>query len=236
MVLRSVVPLVYVRLLLASCGGAPLYRLLRANTPTPPFPFDLPILHLRLDTMRKLRYNMAATLDGYIASRDHTTSWIVEDPSIDFTVLYAEFSTFIMGRKTYETMISFGDENPLKKFPKEAIVVVSRTGQWPEVTMLREGVTDYVRGLKGKEGGNGKDIWFMGGASLAGMLMKERLVDTLEVAVMPVVIGDGVKMVETSGEESFTLRLESVETKRTGILMTRYEVTYDCLQTQSVPT
>jgi dihydrofolate reductase len=184
--------------------------------------------------MRKLRYNVAATLDGYIASSDHTTSWIIEDATIDFDALYASFSTFIMGRKTYETMLSYGSQNPLSKFPKEAVVVVSRSGEWPNATVLREGVVDFVRALKIEEGTGGggkrrgKDIWFMGGAALAGMLLRERLVDSLEVAVMPVVIGEGVKMVEMQGGGgAVKLTLEGVEAKSSGILMTRYEVTYD---------
>lgn len=206
----------------------PRFLIITANATTSSTPFNLPLHSQHVeDTMRKLRYNIAATLDGYIASQDHTTTWIIEDPTIDFASLYGEFSTFIMGRKTYETMISFGDQNPLRNLEKEAIMVVSRTGQWPEVTVIKDGVVNYVRDLKAKEGGKEKDIWFMGGATLAGILIKEQLLDTLEVAVMPAVIGEGVKMVELSGESPVKLEFESVETKTTGILMTRYRFTYD---------
>ncbi|KAK7178464.1 hypothetical protein PSPO01_15483 [Paraphaeosphaeria sporulosa] len=177
--------------------------------------------------MRQLRYNIAITLDGYIASLNHSTSWIIEDSSIDFTTLYSEFSTFIMGRKTYETMLCFGDQNPLKDYPKEAIVVVSQTMECPGVTVIREGVMEYVRALKSEEGGKGRDIWFMGGAKLAGEFMEEGLVDALEVAVMPVVIGEGVKMMEFVGGGQIGLRLESAESKESGIIMARYAVAFN---------
>ncbi|KAL5371219.1 hypothetical protein DPSP01_014415 [Paraphaeosphaeria sporulosa] len=176
--------------------------------------------------MRQLRYNIAITLDGYIASLNHSTSWIIEDSSIDFTTLYSEFSTFIMGRKTYETMLCFGDLNPLKDYPREAIVVPSQTMECPDVTVIRERVMKYVRALKSEEGGKGRDIWFMGGAKLAGVLMEEDLVDALEVAVMPVVIGEGVKMMEFVGGGQIRLRLASVESKERGIIMTRYAVAF----------
>lgn len=52
--------------------------------------------------MRRLRYNCAATLDGFIADADGGYDWIVDDASIDFGAPFAEFDTFVMGRKTYE--------------------------------------------------------------------------------------------------------------------------------------
>lgn len=106
-------------------------------------------------------------------------------------------------------------------------MVVSRTMECPGVTVIREGMMEYVRALKSEEGGKGSDIWFMGGAKLAGVLMEEGLVDALEVAVMPVVIGEGVKMIEFVGGGEIKLRLESVEGKESGIIMTRYAVTFN---------
>jgi dihydrofolate reductase len=51
--------------------------------------------------MSRLRYNAATTLDGFIASPDGSTDWIIEDLAVDFNALYAAFDTFLMGRKTY---------------------------------------------------------------------------------------------------------------------------------------
>ncbi|CAG5137289.1 uncharacterized protein ALTATR162_LOCUS65 [Alternaria atra] len=187
--------------------------------------------------MRKLRYNVASTLDGFIASSDHTTSWIVEDASIDFTSLYAQFLTFIMGRHTYETMLSFGESNPLKS---KSVVVVSRKmspDQQLGVEVIRDDVINYVKRLKAKEAGEGNDIWVMGGGSLVGLFLKERLVDSVEVAIMPVVLGEGVKIIHLPAEgesrESkectrWTLKLEDCEKKDSGIVMTRYGVFYEC--------
>lgn len=184
--------------------------------------------------MGRLRYNVAATLDGFIASRDHSTDWIVDDSTIDFTSLYAEFSSFVMGRKTYETMLTFGDQNPLQGRPRETVVVVSRQPEtaekYPDVTVVSEDVVDYVKKLKTQ--GEGKDVWFMGGAGLAGLMLEEGVMDGVEVAIMPVVIGEGVKMIDSSGVQSsstkraWKLKLVSVEKKETGIVMTKYEVVY----------
>ncbi|KAK4443057.1 dihydrofolate reductase-like domain-containing protein [Podospora aff. communis PSN243] len=172
--------------------------------------------------MRTVRYNFATTLDGFIASQDHSTHWIVEDPTIDFDALYAEFSTFVMGRKTYEVLLKYG--NPLAGWPKEAVVVVSGTmkpEEHPHATIECGDVVSCVRRLRE---GEGKDIWVMGGGQLVGLLMEAGLVDVIEAAVMPVVIGEGVPMVSGLGRD-VKLKLEGVtQLKESGILMTRYRV------------
>jgi len=52
--------------------------------------------------MRRVRYQVACSLDGYIADRDDGYDWIVADPDIDFAALGAQFDTLLMGRRTYE--------------------------------------------------------------------------------------------------------------------------------------
>ena len=53
--------------------------------------------------MRRLRYQVAVSLDGFIADPEGSADWIPMDPDIDFDALLAQFDTFLMGRRTYET-------------------------------------------------------------------------------------------------------------------------------------
>ncbi|RGP81460.1 riboflavin biosynthesis domain-containing [Fusarium longipes] len=174
--------------------------------------------------MPQLRYNVATSLDGYIASLDGSTEWIIEDNSIDFGKLYAEFDYFVMGRKTYEIMQCFGgSDNPLAKQPKESVIVASRTMEqrdFPNITIIKENVIDYVRRLKSSEGG---DIWLMGGGKLAAQCLEAGLVDTIEAAVMPVLLGNGIKMIEPISD-NMRLSLSGTQSLESGILMTRYVV------------
>lgn len=57
---------------------------------------------------RRLRYQVAVSLDGFIAGPNGEYDWIVTDPAIDFAALYKEFDTAVMGRKTYEGGMKLG--------------------------------------------------------------------------------------------------------------------------------
>ena len=57
---------------------------------------------LDCESMRRLRYSVAATLDGFIADPDGGYDWIIMDEAIDFAAMFDEFDTFVMGRKTWD--------------------------------------------------------------------------------------------------------------------------------------
>jgi len=52
--------------------------------------------------MRRVRYSVASSLDGFIAGPNGEHDWIVMDPSIDFRALLAQFDTVLLGRRTFE--------------------------------------------------------------------------------------------------------------------------------------
>ena len=47
--------------------------------------------------MKKIRYGVAMSLDGYIAGPNGEADWIVIEPEFDFAELWAQFDTLIMG-------------------------------------------------------------------------------------------------------------------------------------------
>ena len=73
---------------------------------------------------RRLRYQVAVSLDGFIAGPNGEYDWIVMDPAIDFSALFSEFDTAVMGRKTYEVLTARGGHGAL---PGLDVVVFSRT-------------------------------------------------------------------------------------------------------------
>lgn len=139
-------------------------------------------------TARRIRYQVACSLDGYIAGPQGEYDWIVDEPTIDFGAIFAQFDTLLMGRKTYDLMIEQGNTG---MFGKEA-VVVSRTlklEDHPDVTIVSDDLMARVRELRDQPG---KDIWLFGGGELFRSLLELDLVDTVEPAVIPVVLGGGI--------------------------------------------
>lgn len=181
--------------------------------------------------MRRLRYNVAMSLDGYIGPIDGSTAWITSDPSIDFDALYDQFDTFIMGRKTYEELKRMRDEKPLGHYSASKILVVSGTlvpDENPNVTIICD---DFLSETKRRKDGNGKDIWLFGGGELLGALLDAKLVDTIEVAIIPKLLRGGVKMASELGEAGSLLgqTLETVSVNKleaSGIVMCVYKVVY----------
>ena len=130
------------------------------------------------------------SLDGYIAAPGGAYDWIPEDPDIDFADLFLQFDTAVMGRKTFETALAQGGEI----LPGLKVIVYSRTLQaadYPSVTIINTDPVEHIRSLKAAPG---KDIWLYGGGALFHTLLEAGTVDTVEPAVVPVLLGDGIPM------------------------------------------
>jgi hypothetical protein len=50
--------------------------------------------------MRRIRYAVATSLDGYIAWPQGEADWIYNEPEIDFGELFSQFDTALIGRRT----------------------------------------------------------------------------------------------------------------------------------------
>lgn len=152
--------------------------------------------------MRKVRYAVAASLDGYIAGPNGEYDWIVMDPDIDFEELTAGFDTVLMGRKTWEMTRRHGGGLDM---PGMEIHVFSRTlrsNDCPGAPVSDDAVAK-VRELKRADGG---DIWLFGGGALFRSLLQASLVNTVEVALIPVLLGAGVPLLPAPASRT-SLRL-----------------------------
>jgi dihydrofolate reductase len=101
---------------------------------------------------RRLRYQVAVSLDGFIAGPGGEADWIVPDASIDFEALFKEFDTLVMGRKTYELMAGQGGQGGM---PGVEVFVFSRTlppSSRPGFHILSDDPREVVASLKAKAG------------------------------------------------------------------------------------
>ncbi|HEX7050041.1 MAG TPA: dihydrofolate reductase family protein [Longimicrobiales bacterium] len=138
--------------------------------------------------MRRIRYQVACSLDGYIADAKGGTDWIVAEPEIDFGALFDQFDTLLMGRLTYEDLL--GREGA-RGFWGKRVLVFSRTlrqEDHPEVTIVADRIEAELAALRSQPG---KDIWLFGGGELFRSLLELGCVDTVEPAIIPVLVGGG---------------------------------------------
>ena len=171
--------------------------------------------------MPALRYSVAASLDGYIAGPNGEFDWIVVDPDIDFPAMYAGFSGLVMGRKSYDVFVATGG-TPGISLPT---YVYSRTlpaGERDGVTVVGDAVA-HLRELKKTR--EDKPLWLWGGGELFRQCAEAGLVDGVEVAVIPILLGGGIPLLPTPGPR-LTLNLRShVLYSQTGTVVLSYDVT-----------
>ena len=169
--------------------------------------------------MRKLVYSVAMSLDGYIAGSKGESDWIVIDPEIDFTAMFARFDTILLGRKTYETTRTQGGGG----MPGVKSYVFSRTLQQADC----RGVTvsdDPSRTVPALKAQPGKDMWLFGGGGLFRSLLELGLVDTVDVAVIPVLLGGGLPLLPDTSKRAELKLVEHHVYAKTGTVTLEYAV------------
>jgi len=168
---------------------------------------------------KRLRYQVAVSLDGFIADPQGGYDWIVADPTIDFGALFKEFDTAVMGRKTYDLVRAQGGNGAM---PGLDVIAFSRTlpsSRSPGVRVVSDDPRKVVADLKA---GTGRDIWLFGGGELFRYLLDAGLVDTVEVAVMPVLLGSGIPLLPAGAHAR--LVLSDLKRLPSGIVVLAYSV------------
>ncbi len=172
--------------------------------------------------MRKIKYYVACSVDGFIARKDGSFGdFIVEGEAVnDYIESLKLFDIVLMGRKTYEVGLKEGKTNP---YPMMKSYVFSRSMKESpdeQVELVSQNASELVRSLKNEPG---KDIYLCGGANLATMLFAQNLIDEIILKVNPFVMGSGIPLF---GEVIKPTSLELTNSKiyESGVLLLNYRV------------
>jgi dihydrofolate reductase len=181
--------------------------------------------HISLEpTMRRVRYGVAVSLDGYIAGPAGELDYLVSDPAYDQRAFFTAVDTVLMGRRTYEAALQHG----ARGFPGLRAYVFSRTlrpADHPEVTVVASSAPAVVAALRAEDGK--KDIWLAGGGDLFASLLAADVVDTVEVGVSPVLLGrPGVPLLAPALSRPARLELTGSRSYPSGLLIAEYAVVH----------
>lgn len=172
--------------------------------------------------MGKLILYIAASLDGYIATRDGGVAWLeafnIEGEDYGYQAFMERLGTLIMGGKTYRQVLTFGE------WPYSGVVtyVVTRreaTEQAGESIRFYSGdLAELVRHIR--DDGD-RDIWLVGGGELNAAFLQADLIDEYIVSVMPVLLGDGIPLVRRLDTQTY-LELTGSQVYANGVVQLQY--------------
>ena len=161
------------------------------------------------------------SVDGYIADAKGGYDWIVMDPDIDFGALFKNYDTILMGRKSWDAARKQGGAGGGMKGLKS--YVFSRTlkqSDCPDATVSatpKETVTELKKA-------KGKDIWLFGGGELFRSLLAMGLVDSVEIGLIPVLLGGGLPMLPHPGTMAKLKLVKHRVYEKSGTVMLNYDV------------
>ena len=171
--------------------------------------------------MRKVKYFVADSLDGFISRRDGGVDWLFMDQDYGMAEFFRSADLAVMGRRTYDKMVELA---PGKAFyPGMKNYVFSRsvaTGRRAGVEFVSGDVDAWTAKVRARRG---KDIWLVGGGDLVRQFLERRLVNEIGLAIHPRLLGDGIPLFPPPYPET---ELELLQCKRysTGLVQLFYAV------------
>ncbi|HRH65111.1 MAG TPA: dihydrofolate reductase family protein [Bacteroidia bacterium] len=171
---------------------------------------------------RKVILYIASSLDGYIADQHDSLDFlsVVERPPEDYG--YAAFTksidTVVMGRKTYDKVLSFGIDFPHRD-KKCFVISKKKSGSDENAAFWNNDPCELIRLLLKQ---TGKDIFIDGGSGLVNTLMKQDLIDRYIISIIPVLIGNGIPLFK-DGRPTVKLKLLQSKSYPTGLVQNWYE-------------
>jgi dihydrofolate reductase len=167
--------------------------------------------------------HIAVSLDGKIARPDGSVDdWLVADYSAEdfgFEAFLAGVDAILMGRGTYDAVRRMGDW----PYPgRPTLVLTTRPLDDPAPAGVEARSGDVAAVAAELEGRGCRRVWIEGGGRVLRSMIAIGKLDVLEMAVIPIVLGDGVPLFP-DGTPELRLRLVRCETKPKGALHLVYE-------------
>ena len=165
---------------------------------------------------------IAMSLDGYIADEDGDVHWLeaFEKDEYGYNSFIGSIGSILMGRSTFEQVLS------MVKWPYSDIPTLVWSGKEPAVDLpervqcLSENVEGMSRRLRELAGD--RDFWVLGGARVVQSFLSAGLIDRMDIFIVPVLLGGGVRLFREDGSDPQMLNLEHVQPYANGVVQLTY--------------
>ena len=191
----------------------------------------------------RVTIHMVASLDGFIARKDGRVDWMetadefaggeTMDPEF-IEAFLKSIDCYVMGSKTYETALKFESQGMGWAYgDKRVFVLTSR-----ELPRTRDTVGfhsgDLAQFVNGRLRPEFRNIWFVGGGSVAGECVRLGLADEIRYSILPVLIGDGISFFGRL-DRDVALHLREVKGYTNGMVALHYDVKREAGKTSNAP-
>lgn len=172
---------------------------------------------------RKVILYISCSLDGFIATPNDDLSWlsVAQKEGLDYGYgkLMDRVDTYIVGRRTYDVVLGLTG-GKFDQADKLDCYIITKQEREPSngVKFYNGDIEELIQSLKDKEG---KDIYCDGGSLIVKMLMEKDLIDEYVISVMPVILGDGIRLFR-GGTPTFDMTLVGSESFETGVVQLHY--------------
>ena len=170
---------------------------------------------------------IATSLDGFIARKDGGLDWL---PGSDGTTngedhgyqaFFAAVDTLVMGRNTYELVLTFGEW----PYQGKRVIVLSRHYS-KELQPLADGVTGTsaspIELVHYLEQSGAKHVYVDGGKTIQSFL-RAGLIQDMTITRVPVLLGEGIPLFGELAQD-IKLQHESTKTFQSGLVQSTYKV------------
>ena len=173
--------------------------------------------------MNKTTLYIAASIDGYIATKDDGLDWLsiveVGEEDYGYNNFYKDIDAVVMGRKTYDFVVEQFDDWPYKD--KQCYVFTSQktTTNIDGVNLLNE---DAKTAFDKIISDGNKNIWLVGGGILNTEFLNNNLIDEIILSIIPIVLGEGIPLFPNAAQQE--LNLIDSKTYPSGLVQLTYTI------------
>lgn len=170
---------------------------------------------------------IATSLDGFIARKNGDLDWL---PGSDgatgtedygFHEFFNSIDTLVMGRKTYEQVLTF------KQWPyqgKRVVVLSSRFEKIPvKFAQDVEGTSATPKELTQRLSSSGSTHIYVDGGKTIQSFLQADLIQEMTITKIPILLGEGIPLFGTLADD---IKLQHVSTRsfESGLVQSKYQV------------